>query len=275
MRLFVQILSLLAAANGFAQTLHFGTNIVRAGEMVRFVAPLNIRARAEAGHRSGEGARGALFLPAGLTNLARPQPLLIVTVPSGGSSIRWLPAVTNVAWQEGWAVLAADGPKVPVNEDTIQWGWAMLSSVLDHVTRTWPQTKQWPVVCAGFSGGAKRAAAVGAALTHEKFNVTGIFLGGCNEDRATLGMTLFLPGERYKEVPFFLSNGAADPIAGPAHAEGVVQLMRRTGFTRIKQATYEGGHRFNSEHLREALRWFRAEAESGQRLPPRGRVSGR
>lgn len=240
------------------QRLHFGTNVVVPGGIIEFTAPLNGRALSEASRlRLGNATtHGAWFAPRALTNLLKPCPLLIVSVPSGGSAIRSLPAMTNCAFQEGWAVLAADGPKVGVNDDTLQYGWCILSSVLDQFTRTWPPAKQWPVACAGFSGGAKRSAAVGAAMTGDGWNVVGVFMGGCNEDYATLGMQLFHAGPRFQKVPFFLSNGASDSIANPQQATAVADSMRRSGFVNLKLATYSGGHRQHNEHLTEALRWF-------------------
>ena len=250
-----------------AQRLHFGTNVVVPGEIIEFTAPLNARAHAEVSRlRLGNATtHGAWFAPRGLTNLLKPCPLLIVSVPSGGSAIRWLPAVTNSAFRDSWAVLAADGPKVGVNDDTIQYGWAMLSSVLDQFTRTWPPARRWPVACAGFSGGAKRSATVAAAMTRDGWNVVGVFMGGCNEDYATLGMQQYQPGQRFQQVPFFLSNGASDPIANPQSATAVADAMRRSGFVNLKLATYNGGHRQHNDHLTEALHWF--GQSSGARLP--------
>jgi predicted esterase len=243
---------------GHAQQLHFGTNVVTPGKVIEFTAPLNGRALTEASRLrlSGGKARGAWMAPEGLTNLLRPCPLLIASVPSGGSAIGWMSSITNRALRDGWAVLAADGPKVSVNDDTIQLGWGMLSSVLDQFTRTWPQTKKWPVACVGFSGGAKRSAAVAAAMSHDGWRVIGVFMGGCNEDRATLGLQLFQPGPQFKQVPFFLSNGSSDPIANPQHAAAVAESMRRSGFQTIRLETYSGSHRQNNDHLSDALRWF-------------------
>ena len=245
-------------ANGSAEGLHFGTNLVSAGKPIVFQAPLNGRARMETGRLRllVQNVQGALVTPASLTNLTRPCPLLIVSVPSGGSAISSMPGVTNLALQAGWAVLAADGPKVDVNQDTIEFGWGTLSSVLEQFARTWPPAKQWPVVCTGFSGGAKRSAAVAAAMTRDGWRVIGVFMGGCNEDRATLGLQMFQPGDRFKQVPFFLSNGASDPIANADHGAAVAASMRHSGFARIRQETYEGGHRQNLDHLELALHWF-------------------
>jgi predicted esterase len=245
-----------------AWPLHFGTNEISPGQIIQFAVPLNARARAEASHlgHGGESARGALVLPTGF-DLRKPCPLLIVSVPSGGSAIGMMRAYTNVAWKEGWAVLAADGPRVAAEDDTIQLGWTMLSSVLDHATKTWPPLKQWPAACAGFSGGAKRSAAVGAAMAKENFRVIGIFMGGCNEDRATLGFQLFKPGESFKTVPLFLSNGTQDPIANPQHAAMVRASMEQNGFKRIRSETYDGSHGLDEAQLRLALQWFRRLAE--------------
>ncbi len=244
--------------HGHAQRLHFGTNVVTPGKVIEFTASLNGRAQTEVSRLRlfGANARGAWIAPEGLTNLLRPCPLLIASVPSGGSAIDWLRSITNRAFKEGWAVLAADGPKVSVNDDTIQFGWAMLSTVLDQFTRTWPQARQWPVACAGFSGGAKRSAAVAAAMSHDGWRVIGVFMGGCNEDRATLGLQLFQPGQHFKQVPFFLSNGTSDPIAGPQQAAAVAESMRRSGFQTIRLESYAGGHRQDNDHLSDALRWF-------------------
>jgi predicted esterase len=247
-----------AQAQAPVSRLRFGTNLVVPGKVIEFTAPFNARAHMEAARlRLGSAtARGAWVGPESLTNLLKPCPLLIVSVPSGGSAIGSMRGVTERALQEGWMVLAADGPKVEVNDDSIQFGWAMLSSVLDQFTRTWPPAKRWPVACAGFSGGAKRSAAVAAAMAHEGWRIVGVYMGGCNEDRATLGLQAFQPGSQFRQVPFFLSNGTSDPIANPEQGAAVAASMRRSGFQIIRLATYPDGHRPHLEHLTEALQWF-------------------
>ena len=237
----IAVLLVLFPLASMAQGLRFGTNVAAPGQIIHFAA---------------RQAKGALVLPEGYTNLLRPGRLLVVSVPSGGSAISWLPSVTNVALSQGWAVLAADGPKVAVNDDTIQRGWSMLSSVLQEVARTWPQAKRWKVACAGFSGGAKRSAAVAAAMVKDGWRVAGVFMGGCNEDRATTGMSLFQPGPAFKNVPMFLSNGENDPIAGAEYGTRVRDSMARSGFSNVRLEHYPGEHRLNKEHLRDALIWF-------------------
>jgi hypothetical protein len=96
----IAVLLLLFPIVSCAQGLRFGTNVAASGRIIHFAA---------------RHAKGALVLPEGYTNLLKPGRLLVVSVPSGGSAISWMPSVTNVALSQGWAVLAADGPKVTVN----------------------------------------------------------------------------------------------------------------------------------------------------------------
>ena len=62
---------LLAPYIGAAQNLHFGTNLVRAGETTFFNAPITARARWEV-TRAGkqvQSAKGAFILPPGRSNI--------------------------------------------------------------------------------------------------------------------------------------------------------------------------------------------------------------
>jgi len=253
----VFILAFSIAASACAQ-LHFGTNKIVSGEVLEFRAAPNSSAKNEA---ASVGVAipyvsGAFVLPRGFTNLSRPCPLVIVSVPSGGAAIRSIAAYTNVALSEGWAVFAADGPKVTVEQDSIQYGWGMLSSALEQFTATWPQVKRWPVACAGFSGGAKRSGAVAAALAAANWRVIGIFMGGANEDIATLGLRLYHPPPALKGVTIFLSNGNQDPIANGELGSKVHASLTSSGFTMVRRETYDGAHRLHAEHVRQALQWF-------------------
>src|SRR5688500_3915667 len=79
-----------------AQRLHFGTNVVWPGRIIEFNTPFNGRARMEISQLrlSATFARGAFVAPATLTNLLKPCPLLIVSVPSGGSAIAGIRGMT-------------------------------------------------------------------------------------------------------------------------------------------------------------------------------------
>jgi predicted esterase len=153
--------------------------------------------------------------------------------------------------------MAVDGPPVAADKDTVYWNWGLVGSALDYLQVALPRARQWPVAVGGFSGGAKRAACVAAALVQARRPVLGVFMGvrrGSSHDRATL----FRPGPSFLTTPLWLSNGSNDPIAGPAHGAAVKAQMVASGFRRVRLETYAGGHQLHGPHVREALRWFAA-----------------
>ena len=186
----------------------------------------------------------------------KPWPVLLIVSPSGSSAVQSLSAYSDVVLASGWVAAAVDGPKVKMEQDNNVFAWGMNSSLLDQLRVSWPQSKLWPFACAGFSGGAKRAAMTAAEMMRQRDTVIGVFMGGCNEDRATLGYQISNPGAAFLNVPMFLSNGTRDPIAGPAFGAKVKALMEQTGFTRIRLETSDDQHRLNTNHVRMALEWF-------------------
>jgi hypothetical protein len=243
-----------------------GTNEVVAHRIMTFLAPLNGYARAQL-PRLGVNisvAHGGLALPEGWDS-GRPVPILVVCSPSGEAAVPALPAYTNAALTAGWAVLAADGPVVSADRDTVLWNWGTVSSVLEFVQAILPEARKWPVGVAGFSGGAKRAACVAAAFVEARRPVLGVFMGGCNEDCATTGALLFQAGPRFLRTPMFLSNGNADPIAGPAAGGSVRTLMERSGFSNVRAEIYPGGHELSEAQLSRALEWFSGGRRSAGR----------
>src|SRR5436305_15232858 len=95
-----------------------------------------------------------------------------------------------------------------------------------------------------------------ANMMHQGDNVIGVFMGGCNEDRATTGFEISRPGNAVFDVPMFLSNGSDDPIAGPQKGAVVKQSMEQTGFRKVRLETFKGSHQLDTNHLHAALEWF-------------------
>ena len=249
----------LALAQALTNTVSRLTNAPAPARIVDVKVPANTAANGEATRVGIPGVltlRGIVALPAGF-DPRRTWPVLIITAPSGASAVQSAGSYTNVALPRGWVVAAVDGPKVRTEQDTSTFAWAMISSLLDYLHSAWPQSRQWPFACAGFSGGAKRAAMTAANMMRQRDSVIGVFMGGCNEDRATTGYEIAAPGPRFLDVPMFLSNGTGDPIAGPTQGVKVRALMQQTGFRNVRLETYDGQHRLNTNHVRIALEWFR------------------
>jgi predicted esterase len=186
----------------------------------------------------------------------------VVNTPIGARAVEALPSFAPLAANAGWVVVAADGA-LPAKLETTEWCYAMLAAALDHLARSWPGVKRWPVAAAGHSGGAKRAPYIAAALMERGTSVIGLYLSGCNEDRATDALRWHKPGPGFLKVPIFLSSGARDTIATPADHERVAAEMAAHGFTTIRCERHDQGHVVNDSHLSIALRWFREPHRAG------------
>ncbi|MGE3313111.1 MAG: hypothetical protein AB7O66_24355 [Limisphaerales bacterium] len=246
-----------------------GTNELVAGRFLTYLAPLNAYARSQLGQVGLQTrvAQAAVVLPEGW-DAGPPVPILVVCSSSGSPAIPQMRGYTNAALAGGWAVLAADGPQLSPDRDTVLWNWGLVGSALEYFQGAVPKARLWPVAVGGFSGGAKRAACVAAALAQSRRQLLGVFMGGCNEDRATTGALLYQAGPAFHAAPMFLSNGRSDPIAGPAHGASVRAQMERSGFSRVRSETYDGGHRLSSAQLADALSWFLASRSPGATKAP-------
>lgn len=161
-----------------------------------------------------------------------------------------------IAIAEGWVVIAGDGPKPAPRLDSSGWRAGHTLAALDALNRSFPGSKKWPIACAGYSGGAKRAGLLAPLLAVGGYRLTGIFLTGINDDTISEGYRKFKPGSSYLHTPIFLSIGAQDKIATPPHQMAVKNSMQRTGFGNIRQKTFPYGHVVKKTHIEEALRWF-------------------
>ena len=173
----------------------------------------------------------------------------------------------HFAFREGWIALAGDGPAPAPRVDSSGWRAGHTLAALDALNRSFPGSRQWPIVLVGQSGGAKRASYLAPLFAVGGYRMAGIFLTGINEDRITDGCRHFKPPRDFFSIPIFLSSGDQDRIATPGQQLAVENSMRRTGFTNIRHETFAGGHEGSMAHVFEALRWFRSGIEDHHKVP--------
>lgn len=211
----------------------------------------------------------AVALPAKF-DPAKTWPILIVSVTISGkdkgrepSSIKAMNGFVEAAQEGGWLVLAADlpgniSPGLPSNR------CALAEAGLAALAQQWPASRTWPVATGGFSGGAKYSGWLGGWFAAEGRKVLGMFMGGCNEDMATLALKEYKPPRKdFLAAKVFLSAGKDDRIAGPAPTEAVRASLKKSGFDQVKSEVFEGAHELHREHVAPALQWF-AESMAGK-----------
>lgn len=256
------VASLALARPGFAAGLNFAGVPLTPGATVRVSVPLSEREKAyvaEGGNAVPSYTVATLAVPRGF-DPKKTWPVLIVFSSSDHQHPSWYDLMViyrGPALAEGWVLLAGDGPKPPPRLDSSGWRAGHTLAALDALNRSFPGSTGWPIVCAGQSGGAKRATYLAPLLAAAGHSIAGIFLEGINEERITEGYRHFKPGSNFLGTPIFMSSGREDPIATLQQQTAVENSMRKTGFDHIRHETFPGGHVVLRTQLQEALRWFR------------------
>jgi hypothetical protein len=190
----------------------------------------------------------------------------------------------RVALAEGWVVLAGDGPEVAPRADSSGWRAGHTLAALDALHRSFPGSTQWPIACAGHSGGSKRASYLAPLLALAGNRVIGVFASGITQEGLAKqqpssdpgvtnsfnpqvpsvccesigeGYRRFHPGSGFLRTPYFISTGRLDTIATVEQQTVVAETARRSGFTNVRHRIHPGGHVVTAAHVQEALRWFR------------------
>jgi hypothetical protein len=233
-----------------------------AGSTVRANVPLNAQERsfaAEGGNPVPPNAVAMLATPPSF-DPRNAWPVLVVFSSSDAKRQNRDDLVAfyrKVGPREGWVVLAGDGPH-PARLDIAAWRAAMTLAAIDALHRSFAGSEKWPIACAGFSGGARRAGFIAPLLTRFGCHVIGIYLAGVNEDHLTEGYGKFQPGSNFLTTPILISAGREDKIATLDQQYGVMSSIKRTGFSRVRIETFHGGHEVKDFETIAALRWFRS-----------------
>lgn len=197
---------------------------------------------------NGETAEMGILLPKGF-NPSRTWPILIVNAPGGFSNVGHLECCFMTAADCNYVAIAVDGP----GDDR----WAKAGTALAFLKAHWPGSENWPIACAGFSGGAKMSGLLGAVATKLGYRCIGVWMGGCNEDYASSALQE-LNAKDYRRTPMYLASGTVDDIATPEHHQRVFKSLENSGFKTIRVEIYEGGHHpVPQKKVQEGLLWFR------------------
>jgi hypothetical protein len=260
--------ALLVASLGVANSFAFVADAATlAGHQVQGGGTLDIQfpisnnfqeIAAQGGNPRPTTGRALMYFPNGF-DPAKPWPILVITSTTdvGRTNILDAPAYRDAAMKEGWMVFATDATIQP-NADSLQWRLVPLTAGLQFLRSNWPQSAQWPVAFAGFSGGAKRAGIVAAMLaSNHGLKISGMFLAGINSDRVSAAVKDYHPPADFLNVPIWISSGSSDPIATPGLEEGVYYSLKRTGFKNVRLEKFFGGHALKRTDVQRALHWFR------------------
>jgi hypothetical protein len=151
----------------------------------------------------------------------------------------------------GWACLAVDA-----NNGFPKYGAAM-NEAMALLGKEWSGFKSSTFATGGFSGGAKGCWFQAALLLHNEYNMRGVFMGGCNEDRSGQQRKNFkLSSKQLGKVRGYVSMGKKDSIASIAKSEAVMKSLKSNGVRDLRSAVHDGGHSLYLPHFEEALKWF-------------------
>jgi len=259
-RFFSLVASLALTKPAFSAGLTFAGVPVTPGVMIRVSVPLSDLEKsyvAEGGNVVPPYTVAALVVPRGF-DPNKTWPVLIAFSSSDHQYPNWsdMGLYRATALAEGWVLLTGDGPKPAPRLDSSGWRAGHTLAALDALHRSFPGSKNWPIACAGQSGGAKRATYLAPLLAARGYHVAGIFLEGMNEERITEAYRRFQPGRAFLRTPIYFSSGVRDLIATLDQQNAVEDSMRRTGFENIRHTTFPGGHQVFPSEVQKALQWF-------------------
>lgn len=252
--------ALLLSSDGKAATLA-GQQVPAGGGTCEIHFPVEPQFQqfaAEGGNPRPTAGRALLIFPSGF-DPSRTWPILVVTSTSDfdRTSPMDAPSYRDAAMKEGWIVLATDATIRP-RIDSSAWRFAIMGAALQTMRHDWPQSANWPIAFAGFSGGAKTSGIIGPMLANSgKVRICGFFLAGINSDRLSAAYKESHLSPSFLNTPIWISEGATDRIAPPATEELVYYSLKRAGFKQVRLEQFSGGHTLNKSEVARALHWFR------------------
>jgi len=258
----LNVVSTFAAEAAQASSLNFAGVPFFPGSTVQANVPLSAQEKSYAGQGGNPVPSSAIAVLATPANFD-PTKNWPVLIPCSTSDFKrqnrndLVQFYRRVGLAEGWVLLAGDGPQHARN-DTAAWRAAMTMAAIDALHRSFARSQNWPMACAGFSGGGKGVGYVAPFLARNGCHIIGIYITGANEDHLSDGYARCQPGPDFLNTPIYFSAGHEDRVATLEQQYAVAGLMKGTGFKRIRIGTFRGEHEVNDAQTSIALRWFRS-----------------
>lgn len=202
------------------------------------------------------GFRIGIAVPADF-DPSKPQKLFVVSAPGNNDQQKRsgntgaLGTYAKACTDAGWVCLAWD-----TNIGRSKHDGDMLYS-LRLLSKVWPEMKSWQFAVGGFSGGAKASFGVCAFLIRHDFDMVGVFLTGCNEDRSEGARKFYsAKASAYRKLRVFLSTGDADSYVNEGQLTAVIKSLKSNGMRTIRSERFKGGHTIYQPHIGDAVKWF-------------------
>ncbi len=164
----------------------------------------------------------------------------------------------NTCREKGWMLVSIDGAPDSAAAWTNTAFLAGIKEFFEQLHAKYPASPQWKVATGGFSGGAKLAQWMGALMDDlEGVEVTGYWLGGCNEALFVYAMEdLNVKKSAYRKAKAYISTGDKDELVNADYREKVEKGCKDAGFDVVRPESYDGVHAISHPQLAEALDWF-------------------
>ena len=171
----------------------------------------------------------------------------------GGAKAYW-----NTCNEKGWILVSIDGAPDSKALWTNSVFLAGIKEFFEQLHAKYPGSEEWTTATGGFSGGSKICQWMGGVMNGlEGVQVTGYWIGGCNEARFDYAIEdLNVSKSAYRNAKAYISSGDKDSLVKASNRSTVEAGCKDFSFEEVRSEVYSGGHRISQEQFGEALDWF-------------------
>ena len=233
------------------------------GKKVTFELPVEkeLAQKSADGGTPVEKTKVAIAVPQGFApfDSSKKYKFLVINATSGGngSSVGHMGGYVSAGVARDYVVFGVDHSDGKAANDNTAFRWSVQKNAMNYFHEKWPGSEEWPVMLAGFSGGAKWSGLLAGYYMSDGSRVSGVFMGGCNANLISGSLKEAKPKKvDFLKVPIWISNGTNDTMANVKYGESIKASMEKTGFKNVRLEPYEGTHRLSQDEVAKALDWF-------------------